>query len=156
MTPFAEELNQVEGSYRAGGGNAFSRLQRLAARLPKRAVGDRNWNTWERKAGGLTRIVSYTSVRRECKHLTRRAVASHVCRTPLRSANWRPRRRPACSTSDERPKTWPGKASRSKEDRQKGGEGTVVGGVCMATFPAALCTSRLTASSARFLAKLDT
>lgn len=44
----------------------------------------------------------------------------------------------------ERPISWPGKVSgRSKEVKQKGGEGTVVGGVCMTTFSAPLCRTRV-------------
>jgi hypothetical protein len=151
VTPFAEELNRVEGSYRAGGGNEFSHLQQLAARLPERDIGDRNWNTWKRKADDATRICRTRLCNLKCRDLTTGPVSKPrpphaVAFNELAAAQRDP--------FDERPKFWPGKVSRrSKEDRHKSGEGTVGGGVCMTTFSATFCTSRLTASTARFLVK---
>lgn len=62
MTPFAEELNQVEGIYRAEGGYESCHLQHLAARLPEGALGDRNWNTWKGKTDGATGVVLHNAV----------------------------------------------------------------------------------------------
>jgi hypothetical protein len=61
----------------------------LAAGLPNRDIGDRNWKTYRMERDCATGILSYTTVRPQvhCKDLTTARVPSHAQCTPLPPAN---------------------------------------------------------------------